>query len=535
MKLFPRARTALVVAGFGPAFLLCARLVAQTPASLAGQTLTLNAAIRRTLENNLDLQIRDRAPLIAQDALVRAQAEFDPGVFLEISKDASERQQNAIEFVSTGGIVPQQGRFTEDNVRTRIGLGGKLPTGAQYELSASLAELSNSINRDSPSAIFSPEYQSFAGVNLTQPLLQGAGPTAALAEVRLARTELRVSEYERELEITNKLIEVTNAYHDLVFGQENLRVKQEAVKIAEQLFDENTQRLNVGRMSQIDVAQAEVKLSEAREEELIARDFLRDRRVALLKLVSPAFDEPTLPDFAVDAAFSPDATVESIAALIARAHLTRPDYLLAQEEVSAAGLRRGQARNGALPKLDLQFSYGLNGLAESTRHSFNRVTDAGEPTWRAGLVLNVPLGNRAARAESRAAKHAEEQAELRLHQVEMTLNLDIHNAVNRLALQRRRVETAATSRRVAEAALAAENQRLEAGQTTSFNVLQLQDKVSSSRTRELAARVDLEKTLAEVWASSGQLFEKTGFVFARRSDATAGEGDFTLGATLHRE
>lgn len=499
-----------------------------------GQTLNLNGVVRQTLESNLDLQIRDQTPLIALDAIARAQAEFDPSLFFEIGYDESERQQNALEFVGTGGIVPQQSLFEEENVRGRVGIGGKLFTGLEYELSANYTELANSINRDSPTALFTPEYVTFTGLSLTQPLLRGRGSDAALAEVRIAQRELNVSEYERELEVTNKVIEVTNAYYDLVFGQENLRVKKDAVKLAEQLLSESQQRYEAGRMSALDVAQAEVKVSEAQEAVLLARDFLRERQVSLLKLISPTFDALALPDFTVSTQFSSNYEVGSVPALINSAKEGRPDFLLAQEELTTAGLRRSQTRNGSLPALDLQFSYGLNGLADSWSNSIDTVWDADQPTWRAGFVFNTPIGNRSARAEARAAKRSETQAQLRMQQVEMNLKLDIHNAVSRLQLQSERLKTAATSRRVAEEALEAENKRLEAGQTTSFNVLLFQDKVSSARTRELAAQVDLEKTLAEVWAASGQIFPKTGFVFARRSDEVEAD-KLSITRTFSRE
>ena len=147
----------------------------------------------------------------------------------------------------------------------------------------------------------------------------------------------------------------------------------------------------------------------------------------------------------------------------------------------------------------------------------------------------APLGNRAARAEARATKREEQQAGLRLQQVELNLTLDIHNALQRLDLQRQRLETAATSRRVAGETLTAETRRLDAGQTTSFNVLLMQDKVSAVHTRELAARVDLQKTVAEVWAASGLLFERTGFTIQHRSDATAAADRFSLVKTLARQ
>lgn len=507
---------------FGASALLIAvaAVAAQPAETLAGARLTLRDAIRRSLSENLDLQVREMAPLIAQDALMRARAEFDPTVFAEVTYENVKRQQNTIEFISTGGLIPQQGRYEEENLRTRAGIGGRLPTGGSYELFASGAELDNSVNRSSPAALFHPEYQSLLGFELTQPVLQKFGPGASLVEIRIAGLKLGVSEFERELQVTNKVIEVVNAYHDLVFGQDNLRVKQEAEASAAQLYEDNRRREAVGRMAPLDVAQADVKRSEAREEVLLARDFLRERRIVLLKLISRAPIGAALPEFTVAPEFT-GGELPPVADLVEKAHAHRPDYLAAREELGITGLRRGQARNAALPRLDLKFTYGLNGLDRGWGDTLARATKLHEPQWTGGLVMSAPIGNRAARAEARAAQREHQQAQLRLEELGLNVTLDIHNAVQRLELQRQRLETAGSSRSVAEAALTAEMRRLEAGQTTSFNVLQMQDKVSAARTRELAAKVDVQKTIAEVWAASGGLFEHTGFTFARSAQANA--------------
>lgn len=531
MRPFLRSRRLAAFAALAASCLIHPSAHADAPAAAE---LGLSDVVRRMLEHNLDLQIRDLQPLLAQDALMRARASFDPRAFAEVTYENVQRQQNTIEFISTGGLVPQQGRYEEENVRTRVGLGGRLFTGATYELSATAAELDNSINRTSPLAPFRPEYQSLLGFELTQPLLQNRGSAAALAEIRIATLELGVSELERELELTNKLIEVVNAYYDLVFGQENLRVKLEAEQSAARLLGDNRRRLEVGRASPLDVSQAEVRVSEAREEVLLARDFLRDRRVALLRLISPDFTAARLPELTVRADFVPVAP-PAAAELLAHARQHRPDVRLAADESAIAALRHRRARNGALPQLDLNFTYGLNGLESSWGDTLYRATRANEPQWSGGLVLSLPLGNRAARAEARSARRLEEQAELRRRQVDLNLALDIHHALDRLALQQERLATAGTSREAAEQGLRAELQRLEAGQTTAFNVLQMQDRASAARTRELAARVDLQKTQAEIWAVGGMLFERLGFTFQRRGDPAAANDRWSPWTTLRRE
>jgi outer membrane protein len=477
----------------------------------AGATLDLQEAMRWVLEKNFALRVQAQDVGIARDSIDRARGEFDPKIFLSGNYEDNIRKLNAIDYSSFGlsSGDPTQTFFTEKNLRTAAGLSGKLPTGTQYELSVTMNRLDNDVNR--AGRFFSPEFESYAGLTLTQPLLKDFWLKANLADLKVAKLEVRISERTREVEVVNKLIELANAYYDMVFGLENLKVKQEAVTIAQKLREENAERVRLGKMTDIDLTQADVKISEAREEAILGEDFLRERRVKLLKLLVNEFPAGPIPDFKVTAQLDVAPLSTTASDLVSAALAQRPDYLLAEDQVGKGQFNADRARNQRLPQVDLRFSYGHGGLDNDFSGSFNQVTADNQRRVSGGVIASLPIGNHKAAADLRTARRKVQQAELTVAELKTTISIEVSNAVQRLDTLRLRLDTARQSREFAQQGLEVEQARLSAGKTTSFSVLDFQRKVSDARTREIAARVDLKKAEAELWGATGLFLQKHGF------------------------
>jgi len=508
--------------------LIC-RMQAAEPAAVAppvepGSTLKLADAMRWVLEKNFALRVQEQDVLIARDGTDRARGDFDPRVFVSGTYEDNVRKLNAIDYSSfgLGSGNPQSTLFTEQNFRSAAGISGKLPTGTQYELSVTANQLENDVNR--AGRFYFPEFESFMGLTLSQPLLKDFWLKPNMADTYIARYEVRIAERTREVEVINKLIEVTNAYYDLVFGLENLKVKHEAVGVAQKLREENAERVRLGKMTDIDVTQADVRISEAREEEFLGEDFLRERRVRLLKLLVSQFPAGAIPDFAVVADLDVPALTAAPADLYAVALEHRPDLVVAQEQVGRNRVGADRAHNQRLPQVDLRFTYGRGGLADEFSSSFSQIYDENQRRISGGVVASLPIGNHKASADARTARRRVQQAELTVEELKTSISLEVSNAYQRLQTLRLRLETASQSRAYAEQSLGVEQARLDAGKTTSFVVLDFQQKVSDARTREIAARVDLKKAEAELWGATGTFLPKHGFTTADTVVVSQGNG-----------
>lgn len=525
---YPLARLLRVAVGTVVTFVLAS--------SAGAQALDLQQAVRLALEHNFDLRIQAHAPGIAVDQLAIARGELDPAVYARFSVEENERLQNLVDLVSTNVR-----RWEEKNRRAEAGVGGLLPFGTEYRLFTSLDVLENSINRRAPGfngpldlnnlqnlgfgPLYSPEYVSFAGVAVTQPLLKGFGRGSALARTNVARIEVEAADLERHLAITNQLIAVVNAFYDLAFASENIAVKRQAVELAGRFRDETSRKLDLGRVSAIDVDQADVKLSEAKEELILAEDFRRDRQIALMRLIVPTWKpDSAFEPYTLNYALAAVAPPTDVAELTRAALRDRPDARLTHLRRDQELLRFDYANTQTKPTLDLQLRAGVNGYAGSTRDSYDRASEAREPSWAVGVAFNYPIGNRSARAEKRLAGRRRDQAELAIEKVQTEISLQVLNSARRIETYLQRLETAVKSRELAENTLAAEEKRFEKGLTSSFNVLEFQTKLSDVRTREVAARIDLQKAQAELWSVTGQLPRHLGVEIV--SSANRRDADF---------
>jgi outer membrane protein TolC len=241
------------------------------------------------------------------------------------------------------------------------------------------------------------------------------------------------------------------------------------------------------------------RLAEAKEELLVARNFLAQRRNAIRELTRDNFSVDEAAEFTVDSSF-----ITTVAPVIARdAALVdlfnyNPSYLASQELTKAEDVRVAYAKNQLWPRVDLKASIGYNGLSRTIEMSYKNYWERSDPSWSAGVIINVPIFNKTGRSRLQEAKQRKAQALLELKRTEVTLLTAFDNAMRDIANATERVTLVKDSVRLAESALDAELRRLTSGMTTSFNVAQAQRDLSQARSRELATYVELNKAVTQL-------------------------------------
>ena len=185
--------------------IICIRTIAvaadpvELPLTADGR-LELPAAVRWLLVKNFALRLQALEADTARDEVKRAWGEFDPSFFASSTYEDNLRRLNAIDFSSygLGSADPENALFKEVNLRSALGIQGKLPDiGTQYEISTTLDRLSNTVNQSG--RFFSPEMQSYAGISLTQPLLKDLWYGAPSAPLNAARVGVRIADRTREV------------------------------------------------------------------------------------------------------------------------------------------------------------------------------------------------------------------------------------------------------------------------------------------------------------------------------------------------
>jgi outer membrane protein TolC len=155
-----------------------------------------------------------------------------------------------------------------------------------------------------------------------------------------------------------------------------------------------------------------------------------------------------------------------------------------------------------------RYGYSAGGSSREYSDALGQIADRDNPFWTVGAQLTIPLGQTGARNNLKIAKAAQEQLTLTLKQQEQDTLILIENALANARSNFERVDATRQFRLYAEAALDAEQKKLESGKSTSFFVLQLQKNLTDARSAEIRALADYNISLANLALAEGSTFER---------------------------
>jgi outer membrane protein TolC len=180
-------------------------------------------------------------------------------------------------------------------------------------------------------------------------------------------------------------------------------------------------------------------------------------------------------------------------------------------------------KNQLLPVLDVNATYAQNGLGGVQRlrstlggntivgiipgglgDAFGQLFGYGYNTYSFGFNLQIPLSNKAQRADHDRAVGSKTMAASQIDAVAQQIALDVRNAMNQVEMNRAHIESAQKARELAEQTLDAEQQKLELGVSTLFVVLQDQTNLAIAQTNEIQAAVNYTKALVVLDRAMGQ-------------------------------
>jgi outer membrane protein len=470
--------------------------------------LTLDSAIRMALSKNFSIEIEKLSPQAARQRVTSALGEFDPVFDISLQRGentrrdffGTERDENTGLII--GNAQSHRSRTTISQVdELSAGIGGRTPLGTSYDFGFGTSSRSGTSN------VFGEDVESNLGFSLRQPLLRGFGTDVNLAGVRIARTNVQTSEWQLRQQVIDVIRDIEYAYNDLHTAYLNQRVAERSQNLARVLMEDNMKRAAIGVMTPLNITTARAEVAAREEAVILARRNVLDNQNALKQLVTN--DLVHLLSLRIEIEQPPSPYMRpNVSAGIAVALELRPDYRQAILDLQRRNIAVVLRKNETLPQLDLVGSLNLLGFDNDVGTSISRIGRRDATNWSAGAVFSIPIGNRTARGNYNAVKIEAAQALVRLQQLEQTIIVQIDNAAGQITTNRERIESTQEARKLAEESLAAGEERLRAGTGTTFEVLELQDRLSSAEFAELRARSDYNKAVAEYYRQTGTTLQE---------------------------
>ena len=473
--------------------------------------LTLEDAIRLALQHNLAIERERYSPQIEYTEVVKGQADFDPvlGVDMSISQTKTLPDSRILQFTQEGEergttiITP----FSKNGQVTPY-LRQQTVIGAGYEIRfVNTRENIAPASSGSRFALVDPRYESGLELTFTQPLLRDFGISVNTAGIRQAENATAIAEQQVLQVILDTVFAVQSGYWDLVFRIQDLAARRGSQKLAEDFLGENKVRVELGTLAPIELVQAEVQVKTREGEVIVAESAVQDAEDQLKEVLNlpetmgtwllhirPTDSPP----------FVPVVTV-SVQEKVMEALDQRPDFAQSQLRIDSLEIRRQEARNQQLPRLDLQVQSRVDAFGGDYPQSVEHLGEGDGYFWSVGLRFEYPLGNRFARHELQRRTLELKQAMVDQRQLKRTIVRLIRQAIRDIETAIKRVEVTRAATVLAQTQLEAEQEKFRLGLSTSFVVLDFQEDLTLARSEETRAVSDYNIALARLDQLTGTL------------------------------
>jgi len=478
--------------------------------------LSLRSYLDLVMANNTDIAIQRLTVDLAQNAITRAFAPFDP---LATASFTSTEQRtpsgNQLTGATTLVSLSQPANFTYSQT---------LPTGLQYQAGFSAQKLST----NSGYYYYNPNIVSNLSLNISQPLIRNRGTYINRVPIMVASSRLRKTNYDLKTSLLQLVGAAETAYWDAVLARENLRVAESARDLADQALKRAQRELELGALSPLDIYNPEQQYATSKIGVSQAQYFLKQTEDALRRQIGADLDpQIRLLPIELTETVTPEVDAPPIDAEkeVQKALAVRPDLMSAKQNLDIDDLGIRQAKNELLPDLELTGSYATQGLGGvfypgsgepgipgGFGDALSQMFGFGYPMYSFGLTLRLPIKSHQASADMADSLLAKKRDALTVRTVEQQVRLDVLTAVSQVESSKDAMKLSVVAQDYSRKYMEAEQKKYELGNSTIFFVLQAQGALVTAESSVVQNSVSYRRNLMNLLWRTGELLEARGVV-----------------------
>ncbi len=470
----------------------------------------LREIIARAVVNSAEVRVAGFDPAIAKTRILEAEARFDPAWTTNFKYEhqdvpfAGQAIQNPIRPSATEVLNVERGEvYTfEPGVKQLLPSGGEVALTYQVQYNYLLPQR----------FVLNPYWDNQLKFQLTQPLFRNAGFEVNQARITIARNDQRVSILDFRKTLEENTAELEKDYWQLEEAEREVQIQDNLLRetraTAEILF---RQFKEGGAVSRVQTSQAQASIR-SREAVLIRacarlRDISDDMKRRMNDPEFPVAGDkvilPLDPPAETRIQFLLDDQVKT--ALANRFELGQQQLRI---DDSLVALR--VAMNNLLPKLDLTTSITLEALDRNEGKTWhNEFERDGHVGWSIGLALEMPIGNREARAIVKRAQLQRLQAIEQYRNLIDQVTLDVTTAVREVETSWNEVGSRRQQRFAQADNLSALEDRRANGEGLTPTFVQLlldaQERLADAEREEALAVASYQVAIARLERSKGTL------------------------------
>ena len=397
------------------------------------EALSLRAFVELIASTDESVQVQRLEERVAEESVKGAKGIYEPLAFASVDRENSFVPNTASEALQRSN----QFDYWSSVNQYKTGVGFKAPSGADLEISYNLSQIQNSLQAASVLNIGSPEYRTYLGFKISQPLLRNAGRLPTEVSIRVAEQDQNVAKETVRQVLNQRIFDGLVAYMNVQRAQKRVSLRQQASDTAEKIWKEVQRQETVGLKSagdlldaesaantrRLQLAQAQQDLEEqlntfrafiaAREREqgrsLMPRNYQASDPLTLFNIQVPGFSGSVGSGALKFDAMDPEFVKVSVE--------SRPETRANRERIDRERVRENYAKEQQQPELNFSVRYGMEDL---TARSYNNVTQylngnrhTPYNSWSVGLLFKMGIfGDEKRKSEYAAAQLRRQQLEL---------------------------------------------------------------------------------------------------------------------------
>jgi len=380
------------------------------------QALDLRGAIKKALENNLNIKISKASAGEKQGSWTEARGTFDVNLALSYTQDVNDvPSASALDGVGSSGGLETKNTIMSSTLSKTFSWGTEL----EVPYSNTRAE-TNSTNAVAPVT-----YTPTLGIKIEQPLIRTFSGYFS-SDLNQAYHSWQAALAKHKGKTTDIISETMELYFDALEAKQKLKIRQTSQKLAEETYNFVKRRQKLGKASRIDVMEAEAKHLQGVEAVLTAEsDFLEKKEKLAVEVFSNLPEDFELSESPEDPA---QPQVESVETLTQGALKIRPEMAESQNEVESAQLAKYKAQMDLWPKFTATYETSYQGLATDSQAAHDQVWKKEFNSWSVDLALQHSLLGYAADGSYSLKKLRLKQERLKKLQNQRNIELEIRKS-----------------------------------------------------------------------------------------------------------
>jgi outer membrane protein TolC len=471
--------------------LLTTLTAGSTPSPLVNTNFS-DVALISQQQNNL--AVTDLIPLSSGPAI----PQYDP----ILSGLVNGQHLTVPEFTT---VLTGSNFLVENNVNGNAAMNVGLSPGTQLSLTFDNSRFATNSTRYT----YNPFVNTSLALNVTQPLLQGFGQSLNKRYIRIAQNSQKVADLVFQQQVMDTVSGIARLYTDLVSLNEDVKVKQEALRLAERLYQDNKNQVEQGTQAPIEMTRANASVAASRQALITAEGLVRQQELIVKTAITrgglanpEVLSARIVP---VDLLTVPEQEpVQPLQDMVSLALRKRPDLAGAGLQVENSEISLKGSLNAVKPQLNLVgtlqnigLAGDLNSLAGPPTGSvfvggygttLSQLFRRSFPSYGVGLQLNLPLRNRVAQADAVRDELQVRQSQVRRQQLQDQVRLEVADAEESLRQARAAYGAAVEARRLQEQSVNVEQQTFAVGLSTNLIVIQFQGFLAQARSTEVASK-----------------------------------------------